>query len=374
MSIKTRNMKSNKSITIIAAAILTVILAATLGTRLLALDGHDTPVKPGAATVAEPLVVPVEQLQVPCWSCPEARTWPVDFKTNLDLLAPLGNGSENAAIWFDDFTKTMDDGQPGPRLREYQAAMEQRVMHPTLKKVLPFDQPLLAEAEPWCDMATMRFYPELHELRGYATVIPNLLVPLMLAKTWVARGLAADDYEAAMEDFRRAIRLGRLLRQEDTIVISDLVGLACIRLGTEGIYQRAIAINDTELALLASIVLGEVAPQRLLTAERVTKGGNLAEHFSVGPDDEVRLNLPDYRADSLIEMALNDPSQRFRGEATVGLQMMYQLGSPQQQKRAEEALRKLMVDQNPKVAEAARLAFETSFTRKHLDELMSSVK
>jgi hypothetical protein len=373
MSIKTSNMKSNKSITIIAAAILTVILAATLGTRLLALDGHDGPLEPGAATVPAPLVVPLEQLQIPCWSCPEARTWPVDFKTNLDLLAPLGTGSENAAIWFDDFTKLMDDGKPGPRLPEYQAAMGQRVMHPTLKKVLPFDHPLLAEAEPWCDMATMRFYPELHELRGYRTVIPNLLVPLNLAKTWVARGLAADDYEAAMADFRRAIRLGRLLRQEDAVVITDLVGLACIRVATEGIYQRAIAVNDTELALLASIVLGEVAPQRLLTAERVTKGGDVAAHLSLGPDDQAVLDLPDSRADSIIDMALNDPSRRFRGEATVGLQVIHQLGTPQQQRRAGEALDKLMADPDTIIAGTARLVMETEISREQLNDVLASV-
>jgi hypothetical protein len=371
MSIKTSNMKSNKSITIIAAAILTVVLAATLGTRLLALDGHDGPVKPGAATVPEPLVVPVEQLQVPCWSCPEARTWPVDFKTNLDLLAPLGTGAENAAIWFDDFTKIMDDGGPGPRLEEAKAALQLRVAHPTLKKVLPFDHPLLDEAEPWCDMASMRYYPELHALRGHLTVIPNLLFPLALAKTWVARGLAADDYEAAMEDFRRVIRLGRLLRQEDAIVITDLVGLACIRFATEAIYQRAIAVSDTELALLASIVIGEVAPQRLLTAERITKGGDVAAHLSIGPDDQARLDLPDSRADSIIEMALNDPSQRFRGEATVGLQMIHQLGTPQQQSRAADALNQLIAESTPIISEAARQALETRVTWQQLDDMRS---
>ena len=27
---------------------------------------------------------------MPCWSCPQARSWPITFKTDLDLLAPLG--------------------------------------------------------------------------------------------------------------------------------------------------------------------------------------------------------------------------------------------------------------------------------------------
>ena len=73
----------------------------------------------------------------------------------------------------------------------------------------------------------MRYYPDYLELDGYQTVVPNLLFQLNLAKSWVARGMAAEDLDAALEDYRRAMRLGRLLRQEDVTVIADLVGQAC---------------------------------------------------------------------------------------------------------------------------------------------------
>ena len=32
------------------------------------------------------------------------------------------------------------------------------------------DDPLLREAEPWCDQATMRFYPQFLPLEGYRTL------------------------------------------------------------------------------------------------------------------------------------------------------------------------------------------------------------
>ena len=154
----------------------------------------------------------------------------------------------------------------GPRAADATAAMGRRIEGPEwIGEVLPPDDPLLLEAEPWCDQATMTFYPEIFELDGYATRITNLLLPLNFVRSWVARGVAAETTEAAMTDFRRAIRLGRLLRQEDVVVISDLVGLACIHLATRGVYERALADGDLELALLASVVLGEVAPQRLGT-------------------------------------------------------------------------------------------------------------
>ena len=158
------------------------------------------------------------------------------FRTDLDLLAPLGTGTANAAAWFKDFAKP-----DGSRRADAEAAMARRVQGPgELGEVLPGTDPLLLEAEPWCDQATMRFYPDFFPIKGYATQIPNLMLQLTFAKSWVARGMAASDPAKAMEDFRRAIRLGRLLRQEDATVIQDLVGLACIRDAALGVYELAV--------------------------------------------------------------------------------------------------------------------------------------
>jgi hypothetical protein len=134
----------------------------------------------------------------------------------------------------------------------------------------------------------MKYYPEIFELDGYRTYIPNLLHTLTLAKSWAARGYDAADPAEAMKDFRRAIRVGRLLRQEDVVVISDLVGLACIRFGAQGIYDLALKENDYPLALTASIVLGEIAPQRLMTAERVT-GVEVTDFAKLEPSGKISL-------------------------------------------------------------------------------------
>ena len=94
-------------------------------------------------------------------------------------------------------------------------------------------------------------------------------------RRWVARGLRSPDPELGLEDCRRVIRLGRLLRQEDTVIISDLVGLACIRMGTQGIYEIAVREGDAKLALLA----GWVALTLLLFA--VSGGGVLSTSRAV---------------------------------------------------------------------------------------------
>jgi hypothetical protein len=215
--------------------------------------------------VPAPLPFDVTELEVPCWTCPSSKQWRLRFQTNLDLLAPLGNGPANAADWFGLFAKEV-----GPRGEEGIAAVKRGIEGPEwLGTVLPPDDPLLLEAEPWCDQATMSFYPDIFPLNGYSTRITNLLFAIKLVRSWVARGEAAESNEKAMADFRRAIRLGRLLRQEDTVVISDLVGLACIHIATRAVYDRALADGDLELALLASVIIGEVAPQRLGTKKHL---------------------------------------------------------------------------------------------------------
>lgn len=258
--------RSSKMWPVVVAAAVIVVLAGSLGARLIARDSSVVvPTAPGA-TVPAPAALGVADLEVPCWTCPNNKDWPLRFQTDLDLLAPLGTGTANAAEWFGLFTKEI-----GPRAADATDAMSRRIEGPEwVGEVLPPDDPLLLEAEPWCDQGTMTFYPDIYELDGYATRITNLLLPLNFVRSWVARGLDAETTEAAMADFRRAIRLGRLLRQEDVVVISDLVGLACIHIATRGVYERALADGDLELALLASVVLGEVAPQRLGTKQHLT--------------------------------------------------------------------------------------------------------
>ena len=160
-----------------------------------------------------------------------------------------------------------------------------------------------------------------------------------------------------MDDFRRAIRLGRLLRQEDVVVISDLVGLACIHLATRGIYERALADGDLELALLASVVLGEVAPQRLGTKKHLTST-DLLDSFERNDRGEVSFRLRPGKLEIVIEVANGAPDRRMRCEAVEGLNIVRSLGTPEEQSRAFEELEKLAGDSDPMVAAGARWSLD----------------
>jgi hypothetical protein len=356
--------QTSKMWPVVLAAAVIVVLAGTLGARLIGRDGAVPELRAPAATVPEPAVLDVAELEVPCWSCPDAEGWRLRFQTDLDLLAPLGTGTANAAEWFALFEKRV-----GPRYDEATAAVKRRIDRDDwVGSAMPPDDPLLLEAEPWCDQATMDFYPEIFPLDGYATRITNLLLPLNMVRSWVARGLAAEDSDAAMADFRRAIRLGRLLRQEDVVVISDLVGLACIHLGTRGIYQRALADGDLELALLASVVLGEVAPQRLGTKKHLTST-DLIDSFSRDDTGEVVFRLQPGKFDLIVDAAENAPDRRMRCEAVVSLNFIRNMGTPEEMQRASEVLNELAIDPDPKIAIGARWSLENPVDMEILEEV-----
>lgn len=338
---------------VLFAAAVIVVLAGSLGARLIGRDGSHEVLQAPDASVPAPALLVVSELEVPCWTCPQNREWPLRFQTDLDLLAPLGTGTANAAEWFALFEKNV-----GPRYGDATAAMGRRIERTDwVGNTLPPDDPLLLEAEPWCDQATMSFYPQIFPLDGYATRITNLLLPLNMVRSWVARGLAAESSEAAMADFRRAIRLGRLLRQEDVVVITDLVGLACIHLGTRGIYERALADGDLELALLASVVIGEVAPQRLGTKKHLT-ATDLVDSFFENDQGEVVFRLKPEKLEIIIETAESAPDRRMRCEALIGLNIIRELGAPEESSRASAVLTVLAGDLDPKVAAGARWSLE----------------
>jgi hypothetical protein len=280
-----------------------------------------------------------------CWSCPESGTWPVRFQTDLDVLAPLGDGPGNAALWIKDFTR--GDGSRAP---EAEAAMKRRVAGPgDLGLVLPPGDALLKEAEPWADQATMRFYPDVWTVGGFSTPIPDLLFSFSLAKSWVARAASDRDAPAAIEDCRRAIRWGRLLRQGDATVIQDLIGLASIRIGVEELYAQASRRGDQPLMLAAAIVQGETAPQRLRTAELATR----LDFWSDG-----RFVFSDTRIDDWIGLAKNSSDRRFSLEAIRSIGFARYTGSSAQRQRAENALTELRASPDQVIAGEARWALD----------------
>jgi hypothetical protein len=371
----THNPLGSKAPHVLVAAAIVVVLAGVLAARVVARSSASAPSAtarsgrvsvPPSATVPAPHAIDIAALTVPCWGCPGSEKWPVRFRTDLDLLAPLGTGTANAAVWFAEFAKPN-----GARAAGGVAALARRVDGPgDVGKVLPPDDPLLREAEPWADQATMRFYPNILPLDGWRTPIPNLLLALTFARSWVARGMAASDPSLAMADFRRAIRLGRLFRQEDAVLIPDLIGLACIRLGAQGIYDLAVKQGDPKLALVAAIVLGEHSAQRLMTGQRLT-ATEIAPYVRTASPGAPTVELPGAKLDGIVAAAKGSPDRRFRCEAILQLNAVRFLGAAAQQEKAMQVLTALAEDQDPIIAANAAWSRDTRLTSEFLESLAS---
>jgi hypothetical protein len=343
-----RQATISRSLQVIGSGSVIIILAGLLAFRLFAYGPGLASREAPAGTVPDPKPIDIRQFNLPEWQHRDAGDWSISFRTDLDLLAPLGTGTANAATWFRDFAKAS-----GVRRDESGEAMDQRVEHPLLKSVLPGDHPLLLEAEPWCDQAEMRFYPEIFPIKGWDTEVPNLLLCISFAKAWVARGLEGDDPDAALEDCRRAVRLGRLLRQDDVTIIADLVGLACIDIGADGIYRLARERGDAELALAAAVVRGEVAPQRLRTSERITRY-EISPYMRRSTSGEITLDLPGDRFERLVAALASEPDRRFLGEGLTSLSVIRFLGNEAQQQRAGELFDELSGSDDPFISAMAR--------------------
>jgi len=345
--------------TIITAAVtIFLVLGGLLGARLVVRWWQSSRlVVPPSSRVEAARETTVSDLEIPCWSCPSARTWPVRFRTDLDLIAPLGVGAANAAEFFALFEKDR-----GPRAREAEAMQSRRIeREDDIGKVVAPDDELLLEAEPWVDQSVMRFYPDIFPLEGGGTRITNLLVMLTMARSWIARGVDSSDLAEGLEDCRRAIRLGRLLRQDDVVIINDLVGLACIHIGARGVYRIAQREGNHELALLASVVIGEVAPQRMMTAERITVF-DLKPFIRHEEGGRITLDLPDSHLDTALEMADSFTERRFFGEVCMTGILILHRGTPAQRTRVREQLERLAADDDDMISAFARWALETTPT------------
>ncbi len=357
-------MKKARTLVLLAIAAV-VLLAGGLVLRARAVDRARPPRPPvprlarfagsaGAARVPAPKPIALAEMKVPCWGCSGSDKWAVTFQTDLDLLAPLGDGTANAALWLKDFAR-----QTGAREGDAAAAMKRRVdAKEPYGKALPPNDPLLLEAEPWADQATMRFYPDVFAVEGFETRIPDLLISLTLARSWAARAASRPDSPQAYDDCRRAIRWGRLLRQEDTTLIQDLVGLNCVRLGAQALYDVARARGDQVTALAAAIVLGEHAPQRLRTAQLVTE-------IDVFSDPGAKVD--EERLGRVLGAAKSSPDRRFRAEAITQLAVARARGSKAQRGKVDLALDEIAAGKDVVLSTMARWARTAKFTPDLLD-------
>lgn len=310
---------------------------------------------------------------------PDPYPWPsrvfneepiaLEFRVDLDLLAPLGIKAGNGAVWFADFAKNIGERQG--EVESAQADTRRWEFYGKERTVLPPDHPLLLEAEAWVDLATWSFYPEIWPWQGGSTPIPNLLFALQLGRSWVARGQGADDPVLALADFRRTIRLGRLLCQDDVVFIQNLIGVALIRNGAEAIFDLSRSNDDGVTAALAALVINDCTALRLEQTRRFQRIAVFPDFVAriEEPDGGSRteLRLPDERFDIIVQTATVDPFRALRMEAAIPLWITSHLGTPRQRTTALEILNQLQSDQDPLVAAAAEEVLGRTFNAEELE-------
>ncbi|HVN76643.1 MAG TPA: hypothetical protein VMT19_10030, partial [Thermoanaerobaculaceae bacterium] len=82
---------------VVCAVAVVVILAGTLVAGALRGASSSAPAGPAPPASAVPLPRPCDlsALEFPCWGCLWAQKWPLRYRTDLDMLAPLGTGTAN---------------------------------------------------------------------------------------------------------------------------------------------------------------------------------------------------------------------------------------------------------------------------------------
>jgi serine/threonine protein kinase len=262
----------------------------------------------------------------------EAHGGEVSFVFDLDRIAPLGDGPDNAAEWFAEFVRP-----EGARYEDWKAAIDRGAnQKPGGQLLLIPDDPLLAEAQRWVEQATMRFYPDVWQPDGFRTEFPNMLMIMQLARSWIARGDANDDDSGALEDYRRVIRLGRLLRQEDAFLFCDSVGMRCISWGLEAMERRLRKVEDERQADAAALALYDLKTQQVRSA-MLYDSVDVAPYASISWF-RVGLDVPDWKLTQIGEMAVSHPDRRFKAEAASSLCVIHWVGRKRQRNRAREFL------------------------------------
>lgn len=278
---------------------------------------------------------------------PDIRNWsaiassddplpPLDFSVDLDMLAPLGTGEGNAATYFAHFARASGD-------RVDELANVSTTDIPAIGKAWKSDEPFLIEAQPWVDVATMKFYPDIFKLAGPTTEIPYLLHFMTLGRSWSARAAATSDREAAREDYRRVIRLGRLARQESVTMIQDLIGLALIKMGTSGLYGIARSEGDAATMTVAALAYAEASGMREAIRSRI-------RDVSVNAGEKVS----DAKLDAIVKSSRESAFRPMRFEALNSLYFIANTASKQGRAKAAAAIGTLAADNDPLMAASAK--------------------
>lgn len=363
---------------VLAAGAVSLLLAASLAGRVVARVVPSRPPVPKAslmdpeappASVPSPAPLDVSDLPTPyCWTCPDSDFHPQQFQVDLDVLAPLGDGPANAAEWLRLFARG-----DGSRYEETAERAVRKQVGDRPWRVFPFDDPLLREAEAWVDQARCSFYPEIWQLQGADTQLPNLLFALNLARTWVARGRLSNDPEAAKQDYRRAIRMGRLLRQDDLTLIQDLVAIACIRLGAQALYDQARAEGDAVMMTATALVVTDKDAMRHFAAKRIRISTRVLESVRQGWFGGLTLETTDMEVTELVHLARRVPERRYRLQALLALEVVRHLGTEEQVSEVLDVLDELATSDDEVTAGMARQIRDEPFQRNRLEGLLESM-
>jgi hypothetical protein len=302
---------------------------------------------PGSLTAAE---LP----SLPSWRRKISDIGPrrLEFQFDLDILAPMGTGERNAALWFARFSKSGGEG-----LGVWREAERRMVSWSGGRyqwKVLPPDDPFLLETEPWVDQAVCRFYPEVFPVKGPASSIPGLRQLFTLARSWIARGEQQEKPEAAREDFRRVVRLGRLMLQDNLYTIQKDVALTLISMGVEALYEQGRREGDTGLMAAAALAHQDCTVIRLLYGRQEIEAADLSGYDPEGSEDGPVFVLDDERLESLMEIAHSHPDRTIRVESLTPLYLVKHFAAPAQRKTAAALLEALTRDPDPLFAAMAR--------------------
>lgn len=170
--------------------------------------------------------------------------------------APLGDGPANAATWWRELA---DDGA---RAKEAEALRERgirRVVAGNARHHFDWSEPLVQEARASADQARLSFTPDIWpDPALVGRFQPPGLTMLAVTRSWMVHGLESPDPAIARDDFRRMIRLGRLLLQDDVHELQVLFGLNMIRSGLEALYETARRGGDRDEQALAALALLDV--------------------------------------------------------------------------------------------------------------------
>jgi hypothetical protein len=121
--------------------------------------------------------------------------------------------------------------------------------------------------------------------------------------------------------------------------------------------------------LASAVVQGEAAPQRLTTAEILTRL-DLAPFVKAGSNGEAALELPDQKLDDLVSVATASPDLRFRAEALMVLNFVRSLGTAAQQEKALAVLsRQASAKDNENLTALAAWSRDTRRTERDLPKL-----